>query len=129
MDKSYLKFYHKFRIALKGKSESVKDSTIRRRYLRFYQKCNSNFKQGVLTPILVSHYICIGTKNHIKETRTTTVRRTFCKITNYFNNMCKNIVDTFPHEYLCNKWFNWVLTSSKRKPKLSQKNRRNKIFK
>ena len=89
MDKSYLKFYHKFRIALKRKSDSVKDSTIRKRYLRFYQKCNSNFKQDVLTPILVSHYIYIGTKNHIKETRTTTVRRTFWKVTNYFNNMCK----------------------------------------
>ena len=39
----------------KRKSECIKVSIVRRKYLRFYQKFNCNSKQGVLTPLLVSH--------------------------------------------------------------------------
>ena len=42
---------------IKRKSECIKGFIIRRKNLGFYQKFNSNFKQGALTPLLVSHYI------------------------------------------------------------------------
>ena len=38
LTKDFLKFHHKFKITIERKSEYIKDSTIRRKYLRFYQK-------------------------------------------------------------------------------------------
>ena len=44
LTKNSLKFHHKFRITIKSKSECIKGSNIRKKYLRLYQKSNHDIQ-------------------------------------------------------------------------------------